>query len=261
MTPDDITLEQALASAYLDGDVTSGERARVDAAPELLALVASMRHVATLVAAVPAPTASIRERGIAAALAEFDGLATGHAEDGKVVSLASRRRFSNAVLSAAAAIVLLGVVGISVLSNDGSNDSSNDRSETASLETDTKLADPAAAEDAAGTADQTVGDGEVMVALEAPIDIADLAQLAALTEPPAANSSPADTTATAAGDDIDTQRLESFNIDALACMGDNQVFLADIYYQGTLAIAVRDTVTDVTEAIDSTCTVLARVTP
>ena len=254
MTPDDITPEQALASAYLDGDVTSLERARVDAAPELLALVASMRNVANLVAAVPAPALARRESGISAALAEFDGLSAGN---GKVVSLASRRRFSNTVLSTAAAVVLLGVVGISVLSNNNSND----KSETASLETDNKLAVPAAAEDAVGTADQSNDGGEAMVTLEAPIDIEDLDQLAALTvpEPPAADPSPADTTA--AGGDVDTQRLESFNIDALACMSENQVFLADIYYQGMLAIAVRDTVTDVTEAIDSSCTVLARVTP
>ena len=265
MTPDDITSEQALASAFMDGDVTPAERARVDGAPELLVLVASMRHVATLVAAVPAPALARRESSIQAALAAFDMLGTGSAAEhgpvgnGSVVSLASRRRFSNTVLSAAAAVLLLGVVGISVLSNN----SSNDKSETASLETDTKLAEPAAAQDTAGTADQTNDGGdEVMVALAAPIDIENLDQLAALTIPElfAADTSPvADTTA--AGDDVDTQRLESYNIDALACMGDNQVFLADIYYQGMLAIAVRDTVTDVTEAIDSTCTVLARVTP
>ena len=258
MNPDDITPEQALASAYLDGDVTSAERARVDSAPELLALVASMRHVATLVAAVPAPTSARRESGISAALAEFDGLAAGStAENSKVVSLASRRRFSNTVLSAAAAVLLLGVVGISVLSNN----SSNEKSDSASLETDTKLAEPATAEDAAGSA-QTADDGETMVTFAAPIDIENLAQLAALTipEPPAADASPVAET-TAAGGDLDAHRLESSNIDALLCMSETQVFLADIYYQGTLAIAVRDTVTDVTEAIDSTCTVLARVAP
>ncbi|MEQ1874118.1 MAG: hypothetical protein ABL953_10355 [Ilumatobacteraceae bacterium] len=253
MTPDDITPEQALASAYLDGDVTPGERARVDAAPELLAMVASMRHVATLVATVPAPAASMRERGVAAALAEFDAVAAGS----NVVSLASRRRFSNAVLSAAAAVVLLGVVAISVLSNN----SSNEKADSVSLETNTKVADPAAAEDAAGTADQSTGDGEVMVSLAAPIDIENRDQLAALTlpQPPEAGSSPADTTA--AGNDVDTQRLESFNVEAIACMSETQEFLADIYYQGMLAIAVRDTVTGVTEAIDSTCTVLASVAP
>lgn len=260
MTPDHITPEQALASAYLDGDVTPAERARVDAAPELLALVASMRHVAGLIAAVPAPIAARRESGIAAALDVFDRLESGQSEEGGVVSLASRRRFSKAVLSAAAAVLLVGVVGISVLSNN----SSNDKSDSASREADTKLAEPTAEDAATGAADESNG-GEVMVTLAAPVAIENLEELAALTlpEPPADGMTPAATTAdtTAAGNDVDTQRLESFNIEALACMSDTQVFLADIYYQGMLAIAVRDTVTDVTEAIDSTCTVLARVTP
>lgn len=247
MTPDEITLEQALASAYLDGDVTAAERARVEGEPELLTLVASMRHVSTAIGTVAAPTAAIRERGIAAALAEFDALGNRT----NVISLAGRRRLSTAVLSAAAAVILLGVVAVAVFQSD----SGSNKSETASLETDTKMASPEAAEDAVGAGVPTNDADEVLVAMEAPIEIENPEQLAALTIPePSANTG-------GVGGDGDAQRVESLYIDALACMNDDQVFLADIYYRGTPAIAVRDTVTGVTEAIDSTCTVLARVYP
>ena len=44
---DDLTL---LASAYLDGDVTADERARVEADPELIAEVERLRYVKVLLA-------------------------------------------------------------------------------------------------------------------------------------------------------------------------------------------------------------------
>ena len=55
MKPAALTPEQALASAYLDGDVTTVERATVDASPELLGLVASLRNAAAMIAAFASP--------------------------------------------------------------------------------------------------------------------------------------------------------------------------------------------------------------
>ncbi len=40
-----------------------------------------------------------------------------------------------------------------------------------------------------------------------------------------------------------------------------QVFVADILYNGRTAIAARDTVTGVTQAIDEQCNVLAEAAP
>ncbi len=248
------TPEQALASAYLDGDVTTVERARVDGSPELLAVVATMRRTATMIAAVDSPRAATREASIAAALAEFDALS-----NGSVVSLASRRRWPTAVLTAAAAVVLVGVVGTTVLRN---TDDSN--SDSASLATDTKRAETVAAEDAVGGAQPTQAVDEVLQSVAPVLEIDDPQDLSSLALPAPINAttSPvADTTADAGETTAATERLDSYNVDALACMTSNQVFLADIYYRGTLAIAARDTVTGVTEAIDGNCTVLARVNP
>ena len=78
--------------------------------------------------------------------------------------------------------------------------------------------------------------------------------------PSIADASP-DTTSVVGATSPSPERFNSYNVEALACMSDTQVFLADVYYRGMLAIAVRDTVTGVTEAIDGNCTVLARVGP
>ena len=48
---------------------------------------------------------------------------------------------------------------------------------------------------------------------------------------------------------------------ALQCLVDEQVFIADIVYNGRPAIAARDTVTGVTQAIDEQCNVLAEAAP
>jgi len=266
MTFDDATPEQALASAYLDGNLTGVERATVEASPELLALVASMRHAATMIAVVPSPSAAIRDAGIAAALAEFDVLGTSNPLStgnplaaGQVVSLASRRRWPTKVLTAAAAVVLIGVVGISVLrSGQDSN------SDTVSLAPDTKRSDTSVAEGAAGNAQPATASDDVVLQSVAPaLEIDDPQDLLTLTPatPLSADAPTADTTAAAGEATPSPERFDSYNVNALACMGDTQVFLADISYRGMLAIAVRDTVTGVTEAIDGNCTVLARVNP
>ena len=250
MKPAPATPEQALASAYLDGDVTVVERSRVDASPELLALVASMRDTSAMIAVVPASSAIARETGIAAALAEFDS--------SNVVSLAGRRRWPTTVLTAAAAVVLFGVVGISVLRS--SRDSNSD---TAASATESKRSETVVADDASGGAQPASASDEVVLqSVASALEINDPQELLTLAPTAAtADSSPADTTSGGAESAPAPKRFNSYNVDALACLTDTQVFLADIYYRGMLAIAVRDTVTGVTEAIDGNCTVLARVGP
>jgi hypothetical protein len=101
-----------LASAYLDGDLTADERARVESEPELLALVDRLRVLAADVGAVEAPDAGRRELALSAALAAFDdtrelGGAGGLPES--VVPL--RRSVANRWLSVAAALLVVGVLG------------------------------------------------------------------------------------------------------------------------------------------------------
>jgi hypothetical protein len=68
---DDLT---ELASAYLDGDVTADERARVDGDSELLAEVDRLRSVRFLLGDVEAQSISIREAQLAMALDAWDRL-------------------------------------------------------------------------------------------------------------------------------------------------------------------------------------------
>ena len=221
-----------LASAYLDNEVTAAERAQVESAPEILALVGVLSRLAAAHASVPAAGHGARESAISAALAEFDS----RKDTSNVLSLSDRRRWPVRVLSAAAAAVLLGVIGITVLNRGSSNDDAS----TASLATEPKL-EASTADEAVGAA--PAGDAETQIAFVEPVAVDDPQQLLSLSVV------------------AESERLYSFNLDAMACMTADQTFLADIYYQGLPAIAVRDMVTGVTEAIDDNCTVLARVAP
>jgi hypothetical protein len=71
MNDDDLLL---LASAYLDGDVTDDERARVEADARLLAEVRHLREVRALVGDLEPSSISRREEHLAAALAAWDRL-------------------------------------------------------------------------------------------------------------------------------------------------------------------------------------------
>jgi hypothetical protein len=68
---DDLTL---LASAYLDGDVTADERARVQNDPETLAFVEQLRSVRALLSDVEPPSISVREAQLATVLDIWDRL-------------------------------------------------------------------------------------------------------------------------------------------------------------------------------------------
>lgn len=267
MTSPDMSPEHELASAYVDQQVTAAERARVEASPELRALVESMREIKTLVSAVTPPSAATRDSAVASALAEFDRLAPYRPHSlvpgsSNVVSLDSRRRWPQRVLTAAAAVVLIGVVGVTLSNRSGDDKSSSDATAP------TPKIEAATADEAAGEAVPNAG-GQVLTSMAPPIVIDDPNELLLLPTPGAEGdtAAPADTTAPAEdGDDtygattVAFAQRQAFD-DALACMTEDHVFLADIIYKGTPAIAVRDTVTGVTEAIDSTCEVLASVGP
>jgi hypothetical protein len=68
---DDLSL---LANAYLDGDVTADERARIESDPQLLAEVERLRSVRALLSDVDPPSISVREAQLATALDVWDRL-------------------------------------------------------------------------------------------------------------------------------------------------------------------------------------------
>jgi hypothetical protein len=137
--------DEELASAYLDGEATADEVARVERDPELLARVEQLRTVHLLVAApVPARGPAERDRAIAAAL---DARPTGAVVD---LLAAARARRRLRVLSVAAAIVLaVGAFGILVRS---SSETSHDTAAAPVSGADTTAANKEAIPQAAGDA-------------------------------------------------------------------------------------------------------------
>ena len=146
---DDLTL---LASAYLDGDVTADERARVEADPDLLTEVERLRYVKVLLADTEPSPISVRESLLANALDAWDRVPsaerTGALRDATPrtlrrgvdpataaaaasitapTSLADRRRATTnrRLLGAAAAIVLVlaGGIVLQTVSFGGDDDS------------------------------------------------------------------------------------------------------------------------------------------
>lgn len=135
MTDDDFEL----LSAYLDGEATLSERARVESSVELTAEVERLRTVAVGVARVPAPSDAVREAIIAAALAEF-GTDTSAQPEIPVASLAGRRsrRWMPTLGAAAAAIVVIGGFAVTRL-----GDSSGDEGATRQMDAALSIAPPA----------------------------------------------------------------------------------------------------------------------
>ena len=115
-----------LASAYVDGDVDATQRAQVEASPQLMGLVASLQQVRTEVADVPPIDLLARQRAVAAALAEFDLVRAtpvpNIAAPPRVVPFPTRNRWSR-VLTAAAAVLLIGVIGIAAVNGMQGTDS------------------------------------------------------------------------------------------------------------------------------------------
>jgi hypothetical protein len=183
---DDLTL---LASAYLDGDVTEQERARVEGDGELLAEVERLRTVRLLLGDVEPPAISVREAQLAAALGVWDRLPeterTGARRDitpagidaAALAGAASvtaptpinhRRRHTSTrwLTGAAAGLVLVLAGGIALqLSSDADTDdsssaelSSTDADSAADSEAGTEAADAPAGADGPSTSEFTAAD-------------------------------------------------------------------------------------------------------
>lgn len=275
--------ELALASAYLDDDVDADERARLEASPSLLALVATLRRLRISLADVPAPLPASQDVAVAAALAEFDAIvarpAAAAAIAGNVVAM-PRARWSR-VLTAAAAALIIGVVGVAVLNATGGGSSNSTSSKGGTGPGVVPAAGGTATDSAEGVTASTIGsiDGgaDALPRYDQPDELRTL--------PDALSPSPGDVTGVeSTSRDFHTTQDSSngatqgtgvptaANTPGQPLIGQlvfpfhcpltgGQVFIAEISWRGTPAAAVRDTVTGVTQAIDLQCNVLVSVPP
>lgn len=182
-----------LVSAYVDGEATADEAARVEADPELMRRVEAFRAVAALSGSappLPADYDAARERAIAAALAASSTSA-------KVTSLAPiqarRSRFAKpmvGVLSAAAVILVL-FLGVAVVANLGGGDDSDTAATSGFDVADDTAGDSATA--AEPLVERSPADTEAALADEAPAAVgADAASSAEDTGNAPATEAPAD---------------------------------------------------------------------
>lgn len=157
--PDDGLAE--LASAYLDGAATADERARVEANPQLMALVSDLRSVSRSLAETPvvAPD-SLREQQLAAALAIFVTTDEAAAKVPVARRPSWRTRWLTPLIGAGAATVIVAGVGLAALGGDDGGLAGNadqvpavaDAGPATSLEAATKMAAPAESTAAGGGA-------------------------------------------------------------------------------------------------------------
>ncbi len=248
----DPTDAELLASALVDGTATADEAGAIEASPDTATLAAEFDAVRTLLADTSHAPAEARERAITAALAVFDELQAARPAAtpaaAPVIRLADRRRWPSRVLAAAAAVVLLGVVGVTVFqspSDDGSADTAS---------TDLARIEAASDQYAEATIGAINAPATPAVAIHSPEELLALAE--AKMAPTVADALPATTVAGEA-----TAGMAGGGSPARQCLEGDQVFVADIVYNGRPAIAARDTVTGVTQAIDEQCNVLAEATP
>ena len=246
------TNEETIASAFVDDQVTPEEAALVQATSNIQAMALSYLTLRAELADAGTSEPVARDLAVNAALAEFDALAavpTGAAATA-VVHLSTRRQWPTRVLAAAAAVAILGVAGVVVF---GGNDR-NSQNNTASRSGDTAVA--AESQDVAGgAAPSTIGAINGSADYAAVIDTPQ--QLHDLAAPPAATPTALTTDENATSAPIDAK----YTTPGSQCLSTTQVFLASIVDQGSPAIAARDTVTGVTQAIDEQCRVLVEVAP
>ncbi len=245
------TSEETLASAFVDAQVTPEEAVLVQATPLIQAMALSYLTLRAELADTGTSDTAAQDLAINAALAEFDALAAipAAATATTVVQLATRRQWTARILTAAAAVAVLGVAGVVIFGDNARNSQNN----TASRSGNTAAAE---AQDVAGQAAPSTigainGSADYATVIDSPQQLRDL------PTPPTATSTVGTTGGSAPSAPVDAK----YSTPGSQCLSATQVFLAGIDYQGSPAIAVRDTVTGVTQAIDEQCRVLVEVAP
>jgi hypothetical protein len=220
-------------------------------------LLPEHERVRAALADVPRASAEQRDTAIARALIEFDRMHTAP----NVVAFPQRRRWYSAV-AAAAAVLLIGVVGVGALKSTSSNDSasSGEARSTTGAYADMAVAVP----DSGLTAQSQSGGGAetapaptiiaITGAAEVPPQVATPDQLKTVADSSTNGTVvlPTSSLATAA---MRVSFTFPCTLDA------NVTIVREISYQGTPAVLVRDTVTGMIQAIDAQCNVLATSQP
>jgi len=197
---------------------------------------------------------AVREASIAAALAAFDGQLVDHAAStAPVVHLTHRRRprWPALLLSGAAAAAVVGVVGTVVLNDrDGSDGSASKTSEQFSTEANRAVT--ADSMPSVSTIGSITGPASAVPVISTASELLGFAPAISEVAPSGGASS---TTAAA-----DSQTSDG--VGARGCpLGENQIVVGDIIWIDIPAVAVRDTVSGVVQAIDDQCNVLVAAEP
>lgn len=202
MNDDDISELILRASAYLDGELSADEMTRAEADPAVMAEVEAMRGLQEQLADVDPPDDDTRERAIAAALDEFDLLhGAGAAAAAEPTPAPSPDRSPNPSpnvvpfrprpaytrwLTAAAAVVGIGVLGAVIAGTQGGSDDEQAADGGAATATaaasataeETMRIESAPMESAAAA---EFGAAEATAADEAPMEIMETAQAESAT--------------------------------------------------------------------------------
>jgi hypothetical protein len=152
-SPDEPDALDELASAYLDGEATPDEVARVDSDPELLARVAALRAVGEAVGEPTVPPPGAADAAVARALATGDEVfgPASVVDLGRERRQREQRRTGLWVASAAAVIMLL-AVGIPLLNQLSSSSSTDTAARTGEADQAESAEQPMAAEEDSGAA-------------------------------------------------------------------------------------------------------------
>lgn len=261
--PDPDVADETLASQYVDDQLSAAERAQVEASPQVMALVQRFDTQRSLLADVPPPAATARDAAVAAALAQF----TMVEPPPNVVSLDRRRQ--SRWLSAAAAVVLLGVGGIALAGLTGGDDTSvavqNATGDAAKTDRNAPTpTEPGQMEVAGGTSEDTFVDG---TGVDNTVAGSPDTGLSGGADPTIGSiNGPVSPVPELRTDDdlraVTTTGAPVVPSFELACtIDEGKEILAEITWNGTPALVVRDTVDGVITALDAQCRALASVAP
>ena len=280
MSDDSLPRDHETASAYLDGELEQDQRALAEASPTTMGLVEAFAVVHDRLTDLPPATDTARDQAIAAALAEFDALhapmvaAAMATPPPAAIPLFKRTGFR--IVSAAAAVLLVGAVGIAALNSGGQDDDSSSADvPSADRALDTSAGAPMEeADDAAGggapdvmSASTTIGTitGPAQAARQVSSEdgLLALADELALTptdggETAADTMAPAETTGGAS--EYDAPGTMTTRVAATCDLSPTQVYVTDIIWIDTPAALVIDTDSGDVLAMGADCTVLARAT-
>lgn len=279
MNDDDLPVNAELASAYLDGELDTAERALVAADPDAMALADSFARLRQTLGEVEPVTDSIRTAAISAALAEFDRQQVRQAAPVRgpamatVTALRARWQRSQRVLVGFAAAAVIVVVGLAALNaSNGSDSKSSSASATeppgavdaqAAAPRIESVAGSSAAASTTAAASADTSSEKMAIVGPAVNNPADLARYAADFDAADATASAATSAAAAGGaTPADSQSVPAPATPPAACLTSTDTLLGSISVLGAPSYAVRDNSTGVVRAVDATdCRVLFSTGP